>query len=181
MSSRVGSSRPRPSTSPSRSKRSSDPWRLSGWYVAAAAILIAFFAFFDLEQVPTSQGKRDALLASGAKLVQIDWQGLEEPYKGIQGDVVWSNERQEGYMLLKGLPKNDPTKEQYQLWIQDTELGKFNRIDGGVFDFTEDGVVIPIKAKIPVRKPEVFAITSEIPDGVVVSDGPLLAIAPVPQ
>ncbi len=53
-------------------------------------------------------------------------------------------------------------------------------VDGGVFDITGEGeVIVPIDAKLPIGTPAVFAITLEQPGGVVVSDGPLLVIAPV--
>ena len=92
--------------------------------------------------------------------------------------VVWNDERQEGYMLLTGMPANDPATSQYQLWIVDPDRDE-NPVDGGVFDVPsgEPSVVIPIDAKLAVSNPAVFAITREQPGGVVVSKGPLLVIA----
>ncbi|MBK6751222.1 MAG: hypothetical protein IPG67_14775 [Acidobacteria bacterium] len=36
--------------------------------------------------------------------------------KNVGGDVVWSDERQAGYMKLRNLPKNDKNLSTYQLW-----------------------------------------------------------------
>ena len=54
-------------------------------------------------------------------------------------------------------------------------------IDGGVFDIPAgaDEVIVPIDAKLRADNPAVFAITLEQPGGVVVSEGPLLVVAPV--
>ena len=73
-------------------------------------------------------------------------------------------------MTIRGLPKNDPFKEQYQLWIIDPSRDD-EPIDGGVFDISADvESVIPINAKLMVGNPKVFAVTVEKPGGVVVSD-----------
>ena len=76
------------------------------------------------------------------------------------------------------MPPNDPSQEQYQLWIIDPERDA-EPIDGGVFDVASSGeVVVPIQAKLKVLKPAAFAITIEKPGGVVVSTQerlPLLA------
>lgn len=81
-------------------------------------------------------------------------------------------------MSIRGLPINDASKEQYQLWIIDPSRDD-KPVDGGVFDITSDGEsIVAIQAKLRVDKPTVFAITVEKPGGVVVSDQkrlPLLA------
>jgi anti-sigma-K factor RskA len=81
-------------------------------------------------------------------------------------------------MLLTGMPANDPSVAQYQLWVVDPDRDS-NPVDGGVFDIPsgQQSVVIPINAKLAVDDPTVFAITREQPGGVVVSKGPLLVIA----
>ena len=91
---------------------------------------------------------------------------------------MWSTASQQGYMTLRGLPVNDATQEQYQLWIIDPSRDD-KPVDGGVFDIASTGEsIVPIQAKLRVDKPTVFAITVEKPGGVVVSDQkrlPLLA------
>ena len=84
-------------------------------------------------------------------------------------------------MRFRGLPANDPTNQQYQLWIFDENQDEKYPIDGGVFDVNKDGeVIIPIDAKINVKNPKMFAVTKEKPGGVVVSDRTgIVAIAKV--
>lgn len=81
-------------------------------------------------------------------------------------------------MTIRGLPVNDISKEQYQLWIIDPTRDE-KPVDGGVFDISNaTQSIISIRAKLQVDKPTLFAITIEKPGGVVVSDQkrlPLLA------
>jgi anti-sigma-K factor RskA len=82
-------------------------------------------------------------------------------------------------MRIRGLAANDPTVEQYQLWIFDAERNADHPIDGGVFDVAADGeVVVPMDPRLPVGRATLFAVTVEKPGGVVVSSRerlPLLA------
>ena len=113
--------------------------------------------------------ERQQLLASATDIVQSAW-GDFDPKKplNVQGDVVWSNSAQKGFVRFSNLPVNDKTKEQYQVWIFDEN--QKHPVDGGVFDASEAGeIIIPIDAKIKVQKPKMFAVTAEKPGGVVVS------------
>jgi anti-sigma-K factor RskA len=162
---------------------------ISGW-AAAAALAIAFIVTGGPRVSPpdgrqsASQALasgRSALLSGAADAVTVAWKGSPGgAYAGVGGDVVWSDSRQEGYLRLVGLPANDSTHAQYQLWIvapnRDT-----HPVDGGVFDVSGTGeAIIPIHAKLAVRAPKAFAITIEQPGGVVVSKGPMLAVAAIP-
>ena len=113
-----------------------------------------------------------------ADLVEVNWIPNEAP--NARGKVVWSNSRQEGYMEFAGMPENDPSQTQYQLWIFDTDKNQKFPVDGGVFDIdSAETVVVPIKANIPVSKAVQFAVTLEKPGGVVVSERehiPVLAV-----
>jgi anti-sigma-K factor RskA len=92
------------------------------------------------------------------------------------GDVVWSDTAQAGYIRLSGLPKNDPNKETYQIWIVAENQDPKTPVDGGTFDVNADGeVIIPIDPKVKVQNPQAFAITVEKPGGVVVSKQEKLA------
>ena len=104
-------------------------------------------------------------------MIKAKWgPGTMKELKQVSGDVVWSDEKQVGYMRFRGLPVNDKTKETYQLWIFDKTQDKATPIDGGTFDVNSDGeVVIPINAKLTPKGPEMFAVTMEKPGGVVVS------------
>lgn len=174
------------------------PWL--PWSIAAAALIMASLAVLMPKPSPTPLSvaqQRVAFLQQTPpdQRVQWDWIVTEDPANsaGVTGDVVWSDESNQGYMRIAGLEVNDPTQQQYQLWIFDAtrpegELPQHGEgllsqrpIDGGVFDITEDGeLVIEIDAKLLVKEAAAFAVTIEPPGGVVVSDRsrvPLLALA----
>lgn len=137
----------------------------------------------QIAQISTSEAmeqRREELLGDPRQVVQVAWSGTEDPAaQGAGGDLVWSTDLQEGYMLFNGLPVNDPAEFQYQLWIFDRLQDERYPIDGGVFNVQADGsVVVPIAAKLRVNEPYLFAVTIEKPGGVVVSSRerlPLLA------
>jgi len=116
---------------------------------------------------------RARLLAANHHLIQRAWRPGGDP-AGLQvsGDVVWDPASQTGYMRFVGLRRNEPNAEQYQLWIFDATRDERYPVDGGVFDVTgaRAGDVIPIKAKLPIGVPLIFAVTIERRGGVVVSD-----------
>lgn len=156
-----------------------------GWTVAAAACLALVFNIWlarpakEFVYVPAATPsptpalpqQREQLLASANDLVTSSWTDFDpKKPQNVQGDVVWSNSAQKGYLRFKNLPVNDKTKETYQLWIFDESQDTKTPIDGGVFDVDANGdVIVPINAKIEVQKPVMFAVTAEKPGGVVVS------------
>jgi anti-sigma-K factor RskA len=156
-------------------------WRnpLVGWAVAAALAIALVVVRTDIDTSLTDRGN---LIASAPDLIAVQWQPSEfSDFKTVTGDVVWSDANQTGYMRLAGMPVNNPTQQQYQLWI--VAPGRAPQpVDGGVFDIVSgDGeIIVPINAKLDVSQPVAFAITLEKPGGVVVSEGPLLVVAPVP-
>ena len=146
--------------------------------IAAACLLLVFSGLNPLAYNPnankTSEEKLASFLSSQpGDLVDLDFGAVHQPEAG--GRVVWSDKKQEGYMVLTGFQDNDPTKEQYQLWIFDTDPNQAHPVDGGVFDFAsaktnEKGeLIVPIDAKINVQKAVQFAVTQERRGGVVVS------------
>jgi hypothetical protein len=175
------------------------------WMVAAASLLIASAAMLLPRSAPVIQQQpvdlaveRLALIdqTPAEELTQWDWISTDDQavVGEVIGDVVWSDTLNKGYMRISGLAINDPSLEQYQLWIFDAtrptgDLPQFGEglltqrpIDGGVFDITSTGeVIIEIDSKLFVKQAAAFAITVEPPGGVVVSDRsrvPLLALAP---
>jgi hypothetical protein len=156
------------------------------WLCVAASIALALCVWLpdakSTRRLSTSEA-RDSLIASSKDLLRLDWSSTDpvEADRMDFGQVVWSTKSQEGFMTIRGLPANDPTKEQYQLWIIDPSRDS-KPVDGGVFDITSNiESVIPILAKLQVDQPTVFAITVEKPGGVVVSDQkrlPLIAKVP---
>lgn len=170
-----------------------------GWAVAALAVAALSFNLYltkfnpelqVAQNPPVEQTKpktpaemRKDLMASAPDLEKASWSaGKMLELKDVSGDVVWSDKEQAGYMRLKGLPANDPNKEQYQLWIYEENQGDKTPIDGGVFDVAENGeVIVPIEAKLRAKNPKMFAITIEKPGGVVVSKGEKLAVIAKPD
>jgi hypothetical protein len=120
---------------------------------------------------PTAAEERAALLAKSDSL-KIPLGATKDPAAaGVTGDVVWDPVTQRGFLHFAGLPPNDPSVHQYQIWIFDAGRDKRYPVDGGVFDVPANAgeVVIPIRASLMVRKPAAFAVTIEKPGGVVVS------------
>lgn len=201
--------RPTPDPSPAPSTPASpmkigfggtSPFGLLGWLAAAACLA---FAMLTSRPAPVlNDEQRLALLERTATdLVRASWVGLgaigapAHPLDhGVSGMVVWSDERDEGYMLISGIQPNDPELFQYQLWIFDAkrragDLPRFRipglpeiltqrPVDGGVFDVTDlCEVLVPIRAKLPVGQGVLFAVTRELPGGVVVSDRDIVFLA----
>ncbi|MCE9594020.1 MAG: anti-sigma factor [Planctomycetes bacterium] len=155
---------PRPASIAERRPRAARP----GWSLvaAAAALILAFVSWWPRLHGTSPEAGREALLAK-AEVLTVPWKGTDFA-KDAAGDVVWDPTEQRGFMRIRGLAKNDPTREQYQLWIFDET--QQHPVDGGVFDVGADGeLVIPIDAKLRVSKPTLFAVTVEKPGGVVVS------------
>ena len=171
-------------------------WNWLGWAVAAAACIVLAVNLYTSRSTEIVRGpeptpsptaaatpdlatQRERLLASAGDVTRAEWAPGNVPtIKEISGDVVWSDELQEGYMRFRGLPSNDPGQEQYQLWIFDETQPEKTPIDGGVFDVPTDGeVIVPIDSRLRARNPSLFAITIEKPGGVVVSDRKRLAAA----
>ena len=84
-------------------------------------------------------------------------------------------------MLFDGMRVNDPSVEQYQLWIFDKNRDQAFPVDGGVFDVSSTGeVIVPISAKLHVDEPVLFAVTIEAPGGVVVSKRERIVVTAAP-
>ena len=179
---RAGETRdPAPSA---RGRWSSSPGMFGwgGWAVAALLLVTIWVgrpgSTPETITPPTAAEARVALLGL-SDTVQTPWgDSAWEEFVDVQGDVVWNDDLQEGYLRLANMPANDPTRAQYQLWIVDPARDE-EPVDGGVFDVPPGAreVVVPIRAKLAVRSPAAFAITREQPGGVVVSEGPLLVVA----
>lgn len=176
-----------------------------GWIAAAACLVFAVVASrpaADRVVPELSVGERLAALEEGAPdLIQASWAGISAIGapdhaldRGVTGEVIWSDDRDEGFMRIAGIESNDPGEFQYQLWIFDADrrtgdLPQFRSeglpevltqrpVDGGVFDVGPGGeVLVPIDAKLPVGRGVLFAVTKEPPGGVVVSDRDIVFLA----
>ena len=150
---------------------------------AAAAVLLALLLRPAPAPSPATPAEAfEQFVSDSPDEVRYPWAQHESGYEQVTGWAVWSESKQAGYLVLGGLPANDPSQRQYQLWIVDPDRDEFP-VDGGVFDvqahLEADGkAYIPIDAKLPVRDPKAFALTLEQPGGVVKSNNPLLVVAP---
>jgi anti-sigma-K factor RskA len=107
--------------------------------------------------------------------IRVAWQPFNLPdapaeQAGVQGDVVWNDELQQGYLRFVGLRPNDPAVEQYQVWVID-ERGMEQKVSGGIFNATAQGeAIVPIEPGIDVGRVALFAVTIENPGGTWVPD-----------
>lgn len=164
-----------------KAELASAPWFQAGrlreaiaWLACLAATIMAI-SFWQrpvpkIDQGSTPVWTRESLMASAKDVIQVSWSDGKTPLQQkVTGDVVWSNQLQRGFMRFVGMPMNEPTVEQYQLWIIDPSRDD-EPIDGGVFNISTSGeAIVPIQAKLLVNRPQAFAITIEKPGGVVVS------------
>jgi len=133
-------------------------------------------------QDPSPAGLMAALQARPETLV-LPWSATDDPAAGgAEGAVLWNAAEQAGLMRFRGLEANDPTVAQYQLWIFDAERDDRFPVDGGVFDVPAgaDEILVPIRARLPVGEAVLFAITVEVPGGVVVSSRERIALVAQP-
>ncbi|MFT5049850.1 MAG: hypothetical protein ACI8QZ_001243 [Chlamydiales bacterium] len=161
-----------PEETDSDAQRPAPVLAFAGW-LAAAALLVSFIITRTGGE-PSPVDGRAALVADAGDLINIDWTATSDPAAtGVGGDVVWSKSMQQGYMRFQGLTPNDPKVAQYQLWIFDPTRADWEAkpVDGGVFDVSGQGnVVVPIDAKLAINETALFAVTIEVPGGVVVSE-----------
>jgi hypothetical protein len=167
---------------------------LAGWVVAAGAAIVATLGWIrptttvpTLDPiVPASQQRNELLGKPGTQM--IEWStGADPRADQVRGDIVWNTDLQKGFLRFRSAVRNDPQREQFQLWIFDKEREQF-AVDGGVFNLADNAVdpksgdiVIPIDAKLKVFDPTLFAVTSERPDGVVVTDPKRIVVLADPK
>ncbi|MEI7822120.1 MAG: anti-sigma factor [Verrucomicrobiota bacterium] len=177
------------------------PREMVAWLGAAACLTFAVLMWSTRERNVPPEGtsfartapapvpltvaqQREQLLASGGDVLHIQFKGGGNAVATrAEGDIVWSSEKQAGYLRLYGLAGNDPSRSQYQLWIVDAGLGTNVFVNGGVFDVKKETgeLILPIVVENLIREPVLFAITVERPGGVVNPTGdrvPLVALAP---
>jgi hypothetical protein len=163
------------------------------WLAAAACLVLAGFGWlcgaarFADGAAKSAADMREALLKEKGTLV-LPWSATKEPAASgaagdVTGDLVWSEADQKGYMRFHGLAANDRSREEYQLWIFDSQQDERFPVDGGVFDVDRStgDVVVPIVAKLHVAEPTLFAVTVEKPGGVVVSKRERIVVTAAPK
>lgn len=160
---------------------------LAGWLAAAALLLVILEGGASFAPTGDVTARRLALLEDPLvhDLVLLPWSATDDvAAAGAAGDVAWSSARQEGYLRLRGLEANDPRASQYQLWIFDPTRADWEAkpVDGGVFDVPAGAeVVVPIDPKLRVGRAALFAVTVEVPGGVVVSDRERVVLTAAPE
>ena len=139
-----------------------------GWGIAACLAVLLLLG--PSEPKVTTVAEKFEVLKESSGSMRLEFAPASDPYANVEGEVIWNDERQEGYMSLINLAANNPKENQYQLWIVDPERDELP-VDGGVFDIPEgvDKALIPIKNALEVDKPTLFVITLEQPGGVVKS------------
>lgn len=150
------------------------PWRMlaiTGWLAAAAAIAFGIFTALrpvPVQPVPGLAERRAGLLAAGGDVRTVAWSGATPSVTGVSGDVVWSDQRGEGYARVSGLPVNDTQTTQYQLWVFDpTRPNPDQPVHAGVFDVPAGAgeVIVPISPSLRTKSVAVFAVSREKPGG----------------
>jgi hypothetical protein len=118
--------------------------------------------------MPGDQQMQTFLASTPEDLLTLSWTPVDN--KNVTGNVFWSDQQQTGFMTFNGLEINDPQMQQYQVWIYDTDSNQKRPVNGGVFDVSKSGHhVVPIAPISPIKKAVQFAITSEQPGGVEIS------------
>lgn len=145
-----------------------NPWW--GWSVAAglALMLVLQLRKPDRDAAVPLELAKTVFIQETPDLLRLPFAGTSGDYAATQGEVLWSDQKQQGYLVLEDLPANDPRKSQYQLWIVDPKRDEIP-VDGGVFDVSASAapVVIEIHAKLTITNPQAFVITVEQVGGVV--------------
>ena len=158
----------------------------TGWIAAVACLLLAVIGWWprlvsvaqDAShgisplQSEVEKRRQHLLVAGGPSLGRWSWAHESGLPAGVEGEVVWHGELQQGYLTLSGLAPSTGTGHQYQLWIFDGARDDRYPVDGGVFDVPEGAgaVTVPVRPVLRISRPAAFAVTLERSGGVVVSD-----------
>ena len=173
--------------------------RRTGWLVAASMIGVAVLMYVagrsgvmkkDAGKVPVKQTEPvivaqtpkpgcDDIKTSDPDALILPCAATDDTLGDVGGEIRFSAKLQQGCMVLKGLPKLDPTQAVYQLWVVDANR-QGPPVDAGLFEVSGKPDVderIAFNPKLSVSKPVVFAITREVPGGVVKSDKQPIVVA----
>ena len=141
---------------------------LTALSVCVVLALALVWIFWPPQDATLSIADAYARLAAESGSATIAWGD------DVEGDIVWNQEKQEGYMRFRGVASNNPAISQYQLWIVDSNRSGAP-VDGGVFDISatqteNEDVYVRVQPKLRIKQPGAFAVTVEEPGGVVVSN-----------
>ena len=114
------------------------------------------------EQTPLLQ-QRDILLQE-SDILQSNWLKTLNPLaKKIQGDLIWSSQRQKGFMRFANLPKLS-AQQVYHLWIYDLESSVKEPISATLFQadpHIKKEYLVEIMPEKKVKKPYKFVLRLE--------------------
>jgi len=137
---------------------------------AAAAVAIWFALRTGSPTDRPAEERRAEIVAADAAAKTLPWKKGPSPMSGdVEGDVVWSSNRQEGWLRFRGLPPLD-AEHRYQLWIVDARR-EGAPVDGGLFAIGDSAgeTLVPVRATLPIGEAKAFVVTVESRHGVVVS------------
>jgi hypothetical protein len=152
------------------------------WGLAALCASIALMSFLVARLLPQDLGVFPRVMLSQSAATYPWTPGPDAAGANAHGYVAWVASENSGYIVFDGLKPNNTHREQYQLWILDSQRDARYPIDGGVFDVPAGGQEVRVKVNphLHVGHPAAFVVTVEQPGGVVVSDrGRVVAIAKV--
>jgi anti-sigma-K factor RskA len=155
-----------------------------GWLAAAAAVLVGVVGWWP-RLFPTPAAPTPSPSQNVAAFFQAYPQDAHDvPMNTLADDTlaadakavaVWSQVANRGFVKIKGLAANDPTKFQYQFWIFDGTRPAETPVSAAVFDISQASFdaatgeyIIPINPAVRINKPAAIAVTVEQPGGVVV-------------
>lgn len=146
----------------------------SGWIAAAASWLVLALALWP---EPARDDRKPGPGPTTPPSAAAGWTAALRPSdhplaQGAGGELVWDQATQQGRLRLLGLAGVEPRQGVYQLWIFDARRDPRYPVDGGTFTVADPSrpTEVPIRARLAVAEPTLFAITLEPPGGVVVSD-----------
>jgi hypothetical protein len=188
--------RPRMAETAGRSRTRMASPTIAGWLAAAVALVLALGGWWrvaeisreapEIAQRPATPAAEMERLAARPGSLTLEWNATDPPDPTVRasgGGLVWNPADQAGYMRFTGLSPNPASEFQYQLWIFDAKRDERYPVDGGVFDIPpgQAEVIIPVRARLPVAEPALFAVTVERPGGVVVSSRERIALLAKPE
>lgn len=155
------------------------------WLAAAACTALGAGVTFALLRprdgsLDTANVDPASFLRAHPSAVHWPWTGTEDNrvVGRVAGEAYFDPTTNEGLLIIEGLAPNDPTIEQYQLWIFDAARDERYPVDGGIFNVAPGAPTrVPVIAKLPVSSPKLFAVTVEKPGGAVVSERRVALIA----
>lgn len=163
------------------------------WLATSACLALAAFLWFQPDRSDSQIVQNTSLIAVSSEKALNEFiagkgnenvfkvslgSGNHDSGKDCQASVVWDRKLKRGFLTVNNLATNEPTVEQYQLWIIDKKRGDEDRPNAGVFDISKPGVnVFEFRSELPIFEAQGFAVTVEKSGGVAVSDLSKISLA----